>query len=66
MMSDIKLNVPESALLPENDLQELWQLNGRTAALHDFLMMEMADSSSTNPCIYAKEICAIMGWKYER
>ena len=62
-MSEIKLNVPESALLPENDLQELWVMYGKLEALRGMIQTKMAGDS--NALFYGREICALMGWKNE-
>ena len=60
----VTLNVPKDELLPENDLQELWMLNGRVEALRGMIMTKM--EHDTNPLFYGKDICAVMGWKYEQ
>ena len=60
-MSEIKLNVPESALVPENDLQELWMLNGRVEALRGLIESKESKQDS-DPLFYASDIKAIMGW----
>ena len=58
-MSGTTLNVPEEALLrPEDDLQELWQLNGRVNALHDYLMHEAKGFFSSAE----KTVCILMGF----
>ena len=62
---NVTLNVPEDALHPENDLQELWMLNGRVAGLRGMVLAEIKNNTSGNPIVYAKDVCAIMGWKYE-
>lgn len=58
------MNGNKETYRPEDDLQELWMLNGRVEALHGVIMKEIEESSG-NPIIYCKDICAIMGWKYE-
>ena len=60
------MNGNKETYRPEDDIQELWMLNGRVEALHGVIMKELEDSSSSNPIIYCKDICAIMGWKYEQ
>ena len=60
----VTLNVPKDELLPENDLQELWMLNGRVEALRGMIMTKMENDA--NPLFYGKDICTVMGWKYEQ
>lgn len=61
-------DIPYTDLIPENNLQELWQLSGRVDALHDFLMGYVEEKSkheySSNPLLDETDrtICRIMGF----
>lgn len=60
-MSEISINVPESAVLtPENDTQELWQLEGRIEALRSFLKSRRVDADDK---IFIDDALAIIGDK---
>ena len=48
-------------IIPENDTQELWEMNGMVNALRGFLQHEKENSNSSNPVVYVDEIEAIMG-----
>ena len=49
---------------PEDDLQELWMLNGRVEALRGMIMAKM--QNDIGALFYARDICAVIGWKYEQ
>lgn len=60
-MADISVNIPESAILtPENDTQELWQLEGRIEALRGYLANRRTSTLST---VYIDDVLAIIGNK---
>ena len=46
-------------LIPENDLQELWQQNGRINALVDWLHSQ--DKEDGSGLVYVKEVLTILG-----
>ena len=58
-MAEISVNVPESAVLvPENDTQELWQLEGRIEALRGYLKARRTTPLCT---VYVDDVLAIIG-----
>ena len=60
-MSNISVHVPETAILrPEDDTQELWQLEGRIEALRSYLMNRRTSTLST---VYIDDVLAIIGSK---
>lgn len=60
-MAEISVNVPASAVLvPENDTQELWQLEGRIEALRGYLANRRTSTLST---VYIDDVLAIIGSK---
>ena len=52
--------IPENDFLPENDLQELWEQNGRAKALRAVLHRRRARMYPDNMDI--TDIADIMGW----
>ena len=48
-----------SVLIPENDQQELWELNGRVKALKGYIDRNRKKESGL---VYVDEIDAILGW----
>ena len=60
-------NSTTAQLVPENDTQELWTLQGRVDALHDWLLKEIHDNLESDFIKEAldndmKIICSIMGF----
>ena len=49
----------KSELIPENDLHELWQQNGRINALVDWLHSK--DKEDGSGLVYVKEVLTILG-----
>lgn len=49
----------KSELIPENDLHELWQQNGRINALVDWLHSQ--DKEDGSGLVYVKEVLTILG-----
>lgn len=49
----------KSEIIPENDLHELWQQNGRINALVDWLHSQ--DKEDGSGLVYVKEVLIILG-----
>lgn len=49
----------KSELIPENDLQELWQQNGRINALVAWLRSK--DATDGSGLVYVKDVLTILG-----
>lgn len=59
-MAEIRISDSIGLLVPENDTQELWQLEGRVDALRSWLKSRRVDE---NDKVYINDVLAIIGDK---
>ena len=50
-MTEVKASENINVLVPENDTQELWEMNGRVEAVKAYCKRHMAQDESVDPAV---------------